>query len=112
MSTQDMLAASRQAVVVPDDSDETEDDLDEVIRMADKRGIAVPNQLSVAGCDDVALAQLIYPALTTINQPLASMTGTAVTSLIDSIRVKQPPKGADIVPAEIRVRESTAPPRS
>ncbi|MDH3619687.1 MAG: LacI family DNA-binding transcriptional regulator [Gammaproteobacteria bacterium] len=81
-----------------------------VVRVADRLGIKVPDQLSVAGCDDVALAQLIYPALTTINQPLASMAGAAVESLIESIRTKDELSGEDILPAEIRVRDSTAPP--
>ena len=81
-----------------------------VVRVADRLGIKVPDELSVTGCDDVALAQLIYPALTTINQPLASMADAAVTALIESIQSKQEAKGADIVPADIRVRESTAPP--
>jgi len=81
-----------------------------VVRVADRLGIKVPDQLSVAGCDDVALAQLIHPALTTINQPLASMASTAVESLIESIRTKGELQGADVVPAEMRVRDSTAPP--
>jgi LacI family transcriptional regulator, galactose operon repressor len=81
-----------------------------VIRTADRLGIKVPAELSVVGCDDVALAKLIYPALTTIKQPLPSMTETAVKSLIDSIRDKIPLQGADIIPAEIRLRDSTAPP--
>ena len=49
-----------------------------VIRVADRLDIKVPEQLSVAGCDDIALAQQIYPALTTINQPLAAMADEAV----------------------------------
>jgi LacI family transcriptional regulator len=81
-----------------------------VVRAADRMGIKVPDELSVAGCDDVALAQLIFPALTTINQPLASMASAAVEALIESIQGKQEVKGADIMPAEIRVRDSTAPP--
>jgi LacI family transcriptional regulator len=79
-----------------------------VIRAAERRGIKVPDELSVAGCDDVTLAQLIYPALTTINQPLASMSESAATALIESIRDKQTLEGEVVVPAEIRVRESTA----
>ena len=81
-----------------------------VVRVADRLGIKVPDELSVAGCDDVALAQLINPALTTINQPLASMAGAAVNSLIESIRSKEEASGTEILPADIRVRDSTAPP--
>ncbi|MGI9202260.1 MAG: LacI family DNA-binding transcriptional regulator [Woeseiaceae bacterium] len=81
-----------------------------VIRAADRLNISVPDELSVAGCDDVALAQLIYPALTTINQPLASMTELAARTLIKAVRKKKEPEGSDIVAAQIRLRDSTAPP--
>jgi len=80
-----------------------------VIRVADRLGIDIPAQLSVAGCDDIALARQIYPALTTINQPLTAMADRAVMALIDSIRNKTPLKGGEIVPCEIRVRDSTGP---
>ena len=80
-----------------------------VIRVADRRGIRVPDELSVAGCDDIALARQIYPALTTINQPLSTMAEHAALALINSVRNKQPLEGTEVVPAEIRVRESTGP---
>jgi LacI family transcriptional regulator len=79
-----------------------------VIRTADRLGIRVPHELSVAGCDDISLAQQVYPALTTINQPLATMAERAALALIDASREKTAPQGAEIVPAMIRVRESTA----
>ena len=44
-----------------------------VLRVAQSRGIDVPGQLSVAGFDDIALAQQVFPALTTIKQPLEEM---------------------------------------
>lgn len=80
-----------------------------VIRVADRLGIKVPEQLSVAGSDDVALAQQIYPALTTINQPLATMADEAVTLLIDSARKKQKIQATAVVPGTLQVRESTGP---
>ena len=80
-----------------------------VVRVADKLGIDVPDELSIAGCDDIALAQQIYPALTTINQPLTSMADRAVTTLVESLRRKETPSGTEVVPATINVRESTGP---
>ncbi len=79
-----------------------------VIRVADRLGIKVPEQLSVAGCDDIALAQQIYPALTTINQPLTQMAETAVLKLIESQRSKKKWHGPIIVPGTLKIRESTA----
>lgn len=80
-----------------------------VIRIADRLGIKVPEELSVTGCDDITLAQQVYPALTTINQPLATMTERAALALIDATRQKKTLQGSEIVPAAIRVRDSTAP---
>jgi LacI family transcriptional regulator len=80
-----------------------------VIRVADRLGIKVPEELSVAGCDDIALARQIYPALTTINQPFAAMAEHAAMALIASIRDKAPLQGSESVPATLQIRESTAP---
>lgn len=80
-----------------------------VIRVADRLGLNIPDDLSVAGCDDIALAQQVYPALTTINQPLATMAETAVTALIAARRDKTQLQGSAIVPGTIRVRASTGP---
>ena len=80
-----------------------------VMRVADRLGIKVPGQLSVAGCDDIALAQQIYPALTTINQPLAQMAEAAVLMLIESQRDDDKPGSPTIVPATLMIRESTGP---
>ena len=80
-----------------------------VIRVADRLGIDVPGELSVAGCDDVALAQQIYPALTTIRQPLASMAERAATALIENSLGSSALKGSEVFPAPLLVRESTGP---
>lgn len=80
-----------------------------VIRVAYRHGIKIPDQLSIAGCDDIALAQQVYPALTTINQPLSSMAERAASVLIESLRKKEALKGTEIVPATLKIRESTGP---
>lgn len=79
-----------------------------VIRYADRAGIVVPTSLSVAGCDDIALARQIHPALTTIRQPLTAMTEQAANLLI------QPDAAAadeqqHTVPGTVVIRESTGP---
>lgn len=80
-----------------------------VIRVADSLGIDVPGQLSVAGCDDVALARQIYPALTTIRQPLAAMAKRATKELIEHSRGQSPFVGEEVFPGAIVIRESTGP---
>ena len=80
-----------------------------VIRVADQLGIRVPEDLSVAGCDDIALARQIHPSLTTIRQPLSAMAERAAVALIASIRNKEPLHGTEVIPAAIRLREATGP---
>lgn len=80
-----------------------------VIRVADRLGIKVPDELSVAGCDDIALAQQIFPALSTINQPLATMADEAVMLLIDSAHKKRTSQATSVVPSKLKIRESTGP---
>ena len=80
-----------------------------VLRVTTRRGISVPQQLSVAGCDDISLAQQIYPSLTTIKQPLSSLAETASLALIEGARGNPRPPGLAIIPGTIQTRESTGP---
>lgn len=78
-----------------------------VIRVATRMGIKIPEELSVAGCDDISLAQMIFPALTTIRQPLSAMAHAATKALIDGSRGHPRDPGLEIVPGTIEKREST-----
>jgi len=80
-----------------------------VIRVADRLGIDVPGELSVAGCDDIALAQQIYPALTTIRQPLSRMAEQAASALIGDAQKRSSKQGVDVIPGTLQLRESTGP---
>jgi LacI family transcriptional regulator len=80
-----------------------------VIRAAALLGVAVPSQLSVAGCDDIALASQLCPTLTTIRQPLETMAEHAALALIRDSHKSEQPRGTDIVPATMCMRESTGP---
>ena len=53
-----------------------------VLSMAHDRGIDLPGRLSVAGFDDTTLARTVWPALTTIRQPVAELARTATEILI------------------------------
>lgn len=80
-----------------------------VLRTANRLGIDVPGQLSVTGFDDITLARQVDPALTTIRQPLARMAERAAEMLINSNGGGEVAKGTEIVPATIKIRESTGP---
>jgi len=59
------------------------DDMAEgVLSVAHGRGMTLPDQLSVAGFDDTTLARTVWPALTTIHQPMAELAHTATEILI------------------------------
>lgn len=73
-----------------------------------RAGVAVPDRIAVAGFDDVPLARLISPSLTTLNIDIATLGERAIARLIDQIG------GADDRTIEFRVptlvvRETTSP---
>jgi LacI family transcriptional regulator len=80
-----------------------------VIRVADRLDIDIPGRLSVVGFDDIVLARQVYPALTTIRQPLATMAERAAQSLIRDVRKEFSSEGMEVVPATLQIRESTGP---
>lgn len=79
------------------------------MRVATRLGLKVPDELSIVGFDDISLARQIFPALTTIRQPLGSMAEEATLALIDGAQGRPRDAGLDIIPATIQVRESTGP---
>ncbi len=80
-----------------------------VLRVAMRLGIDVPGQLSIAGCDDISLCQQVYPTITTIRPPLAAMAERAATVLISKTRSTELEPGTEIIPAVLKIRESTGP---
>ena len=80
-----------------------------VIRVANRLGIDVPGDLSVAGCDDNSLARQIFPALTTIRQPLAAMAERAARAIISDLREGAVSQGMEVFPAALQIRDSTGP---
>lgn len=80
-----------------------------VIRVANRLGIDVPGRLSIAGFDDNSLARQVWPALTTVRQPLSEMAETAALRLIrERANVARTP-GNEIVPASLQIRGTTGP---
>ena len=54
-----------------------------VLHAARALGIAVPEQLSIVGFDDTAIAAHIWPPLTTVRWPIKAMAKAAAIKLID-----------------------------
>ena len=82
-----------------------------VIKVAHERGMRIPDDLSVAGFDDVPLASYLWPALTTIRQPIQKMASAAANLLM----MKLGDQHRDIektIASELVIRESTGPVKS
>jgi LacI family transcriptional regulator len=56
------------------------------VTVAHRRHLDVPKDVTICGFDDTDFAQSIWPELTTIHQPIAEMSRTAVEILVDHIR--------------------------
>jgi DNA-binding LacI/PurR family transcriptional regulator len=80
-----------------------------VYQAARQLGLDIPGDLSVIGYDNLPVAAWIGPALTTVNQPLRDMAGTATRMLLDLARGVDPSTSRIDFVTELVVRESTAP---
>jgi LacI family transcriptional regulator len=80
-----------------------------VLRTAQRLGLEVPRDLSIAGFDDVPLAQQTYPALTTVRQPLVRMAALAAERLLQEIGSVPNESDVSVVDAELVIRASTGP---
>lgn len=77
------------------------------IKALKKRGLSVPEDISVMGFDGIPLCEYIEPALTTVAQPMYEMGRTAAILLFESIKEGTMPRGHIILDTRIEVREST-----
>lgn len=71
-------------------------------------GLAVPDDVSVVGIDDIPIARHLAVPLTTIRQDFALIARLGVSRLIDAIEGQPLESRQQAVPTELIVRESTA----
>jgi LacI family transcriptional regulator len=79
------------------------------VRACREAGVRVPEDVSVVGYDDLGLARLSVPALTTVRYPRRAAGAVAVRLLLEA-REGRAPRGV-LLPARLVVRESTGPAR-
>jgi LacI family transcriptional regulator len=72
-----------------------------------RRGIRVPDDVSLVGFDDEAFAPYMVPPLTTMRQPAVDMGRTAASAILDMLHRKKKPQ-VPLFEAELVVRESVA----
>ncbi|MFE7504069.1 LacI family DNA-binding transcriptional regulator [Promicromonospora sp. NPDC057488] len=80
------------------------------IRAVEQAGLRVPDDVSVVGFDDAPEAEYLSTPLTTVRQDFAEVTRLAVHRLVRAIEGRPPAERHRLVPTQLVVRESTAPP--
>lgn len=79
------------------------------IDAAHSLGMAVPEQMSVMGFDDIPTASGVFPPLTTMRQPVSDMAASAVGEVIALIQGGAVAAKRIAFPLELVVRQSTGP---
>jgi LacI family transcriptional regulator len=82
-----------------------------LLAAAQRRGLQVPHDLSIVGFDDSPAASLVWPALTTVRQPVFDMACAAVDMLVVRPGAGETAAVATscVLPHELIVRASTGP---
>ena len=83
-----------------------------VVSVAHRKGLHIPDDLSVVGFDDSPIAVKIWPALTTVRQPIVDIAEQGISALIDHLRNTSQPEAptAHYLPYTIIHRESVSRP--
>jgi LacI family transcriptional regulator len=103
------LLAQRGADALPDALVCANDELAlGILHRLRSAGVDVPGAVQVAGWDDVMAAR--YAGLTTVRQPMRELGATAARVLDELITGSRREPRHDLLPTELVVRSSTAPP--
>lgn len=80
------------------------------LRAAAERGLRVPQDVSVVGFDDIELGRYVFPALSTVGQPILSLGEATAQTLLDRIAgTLEGEPHRQVLPPGLTVRESTGP---
>lgn len=77
-----------------------------LLRASRDLGIRVPEDLSIVGFDDIPLASLVLPRLTTVRQPIEEIAEIAIRAVLG----RGPVEGPIALKPSLVERDSTAPP--
>ncbi len=79
-------------------------------RLCHRRGIKIPGDLSLAGFDDLEMAVLIDPPLTTVRVPVDEVGRACVEMMVEKIRRPGEPQANRSIPTHLVERASWGPP--
>ena len=80
------------------------------LRAAKEMGLRTPTDISITGFDDIELAMLAEPALTTVHVPHSEMGRRAARMLMKMVQGDEPVSSLEL-PTDIMVRQTLGPPR-
>jgi len=72
-------------------------------------GLSIPEDISIIGFDDIEMASLVRPALTTVRQDMITIGRRAVELLDELINDEEQSPPQEIVPTELVIRDSCGP---
>lgn len=104
---EEIVASARRPTAVFCSNDEMAIGL---LRVLSSAGLRVPDDISVAGFDDIEFAAMATPALTTIHQPRRALGREAAKALLDLLEGRTPEPRIRLQ-TELVERASTAAPR-
>lgn len=78
----------------------------ELVNFLSEKGIAVPDQISVAGFDDTPMCSLVQPTLTSVRQDVALRAKIAVEKLYE-LKERKPVETTITLPVKLVERKST-----
>jgi LacI family transcriptional regulator len=79
------------------------------LRQARQMGLEVPRDVSITGFDDIEIARIVVPALTTVHVPHREMGATAARQLVEMVENASPGTTMELE-ARICLRGSLGPP--
>jgi LacI family transcriptional regulator len=77
------------------------------LRAANELGVHVPEDVAIVGFDDIGLASLIQPPLTTVRQDMHALGEAAANGLARMIENPESPPARELVPTRLVVRASS-----
>ncbi|MBS3741773.1 MAG: GntR family transcriptional regulator [Candidatus Cloacimonetes bacterium] len=76
------------------------------MKIVQANGLAVPNDISIIGFDDIEVASRVYPALTTVAAPIKMIAQKSVEMLVSIIKGNNLDYQHKILPAKLIIRDS------
>jgi LacI family transcriptional regulator len=80
-----------------------------VLRAINERGLRVPEDVALAGFDDIEFAQQLYPPLTTVRMPAYELGLRAAEFLFERLDDPKREPMTEVMPVQLVIRGSTVP---